>query len=333
MHAPPPDSIPAAPRGFRVAPAFVLFFLSPFVAEYLLGDFCLDYLGLMLVMAPMYGGGALAIREISRRLGKGWPTMLILALAYGLLEEGIVIQTLFNPHYLGLHLLAAGWVPSLGIGVWWTSFVLTLHVVWSISTPIALTEGMFAERRATPWLGKTGLAVALVLLAAGALLNGRFQWHHDPFRASVRQLATVVVLIVALILIAVGRRDTKPATESPAPSPWHVGAVALALGLLFLTLNRVLRGWPLAGVQALLDVAAVVGFAAWSRLTRWTPTQTLAAAGGALLTYAVNDFGQKPVRGGAGHIPLISHMVFAAIAVMLLAVAVNSRRKVAALAG
>ena len=40
----------------RVAPAIGLFFLSPFVGEFLLGNVAIDALPIGLVMAPMYGG-------------------------------------------------------------------------------------------------------------------------------------------------------------------------------------------------------------------------------------------------------------------------------------
>jgi hypothetical protein len=76
----------------RVAPAFVLFFLSPLVAEFLLGDFTLAAIGYLVLLAPMYGGGALLVRELTRRAGRGWPTIVLLALAYGVLEEGIATR-------------------------------------------------------------------------------------------------------------------------------------------------------------------------------------------------------------------------------------------------
>src|SRR5690242_1417016 len=99
----------------RVAPAFVLIFLSPFVAEFLLGDFPVTMLPSLLFLAWMYGCGALLIRELTRRAGRGWPTMALLALAFGVLEEGLVTQSLFNPNYVNAHLLDEGFVPSLGI--------------------------------------------------------------------------------------------------------------------------------------------------------------------------------------------------------------------------
>jgi manganese transport protein len=67
-----------------------LYLLAPLVAEYLLGDFPVTRLPLLFVLAPVYGGAALLIREVTRRAGRGWPTILLLALAFGLLLEGVV---------------------------------------------------------------------------------------------------------------------------------------------------------------------------------------------------------------------------------------------------
>ena len=58
-------------------PRLGLFFLSPLVGEFLLGNVSIDALPIGLVMAPMYGGGAVLIREVARRAGKGWPTIIL----------------------------------------------------------------------------------------------------------------------------------------------------------------------------------------------------------------------------------------------------------------
>ena len=44
------------------------------------------------------------------------PTVLSLALVHGLLEEGLVGQSLFNPHFPGLDLLSYGHIDWLGTG-------------------------------------------------------------------------------------------------------------------------------------------------------------------------------------------------------------------------
>ena len=65
----------------RIGPALVLIFLAPFVGELLLGNTPLRLLPSYFLLIPMYGFGALFIRELSRRTGRGWPTILILGVA------------------------------------------------------------------------------------------------------------------------------------------------------------------------------------------------------------------------------------------------------------
>ncbi len=57
----------------RIWPGIALFFIAPLVAEFLLGDLPIDMLGSLLILAPLYGGGALLIREVVRRTGGAGP--------------------------------------------------------------------------------------------------------------------------------------------------------------------------------------------------------------------------------------------------------------------
>ena len=323
----PTPSSSAEPRGFRrVAPAFVLFFLSPFVAEYLLGNISISALGAMVILAPLYGGGALVVRESARRLGRGWPTMILLALAYGLVEEGLSIQTLFNPNYLGLHLLKEAYIPALGIGGWWTPFVLTLHTVWSISVPIAIAEALCADRRETPWLGKIGLGVAGFLFVLGATAVHFGTRKQDPFAASSTQLTVVVVLIALLAIAAFRLRKRQASAPGSVPHPWLVGIAAFVLGLGFMTLHDLVHGWAIVGGYGILYLLALALLGTWSRRAAWTPLHTLAAAAGAMLTYACTAFPQQPVIGAKGTVDLVGNTVFALIALALLARAVKTER-------
>jgi hypothetical protein len=64
--------------------------LSPLVAEFLLGKLPLTQLGALFVLAPLYGGGAVLIREVARRHGWGYPGVVLLALASRPLHRGAV---------------------------------------------------------------------------------------------------------------------------------------------------------------------------------------------------------------------------------------------------
>ena len=312
-----------------IAPVLTLFFLAPFVAEFLLGNMAIDALPAIAVLAPLYGGGALLVREMARRGGGGWRSIFLLALAYGLVEEGLAIQTLFNPNYFGLHLLDEAPVPALGMGAWWTLFVLTLHTVWSITVPIAITEALFPARARSPWLGRASLSfVAVLYLAGGALVYVNFH-RHDAFRASPAQLAGTVLAIAAAIAAARLRRAPPPVDERPPPSPWLVGATALLAGLAFMAPHEIIRGWPLVAWYLGLYAAVAGVLRRWSRRRAWSAVHETATAAGALLTYAIVAFPAEPIVGSKGSTDLIGNGIFAALAVVLLAVAfrrVSGRR-------
>ncbi len=309
----------------RVAPAFALYFLSPFIAEYLLGDFTVAGLVALLFLGSMYGGGAILIREIVRRTGRGWPTILTLALAYGMLEEGLITQSLFNPNYAHHHLLAEGFVPALGIAVPWTLFVLALHTVWSISVPIALVESLWPARRTTPWLKTPGLIVTTVIFVLGAVLVTAGSYNDGHFWASWPHLLVVLLVAAALIVVAFRLPVATPTGQSTV-NPWLVLGTGLVGGLLFMV-NRHFVPAGLSPIVMLADVAVVsVLVLRWSRRTGWGDRHRLALAAGAVLTYAGNSFLMHPVEGDGPVITPVSHVVFAALAVALLLVAARKAR-------
>ena len=311
----------------RVLPAVGLFFLAPLVAEFLLGDFPITMLGLLVVLAPLYGGGALLIRETARRSGRGWPSILLLAFAYGVLEEAFTTETLFNPNYLGLnlHLLDHAYLPALGIGVCWTIFVLTLHTVWSVSVPIALVEALVPDRASAPWLGRVGLGVVALLFALAAAAMTRYSIKQDSrhFIASPAQFAVsaaVVVAVAALAFLLPKPRISR--ATSGTPRPWAVGALALAAGSIFLVIPRAWNWWAVAAYLA-LDAIVVGATGFWCSRCGWDGRHRLALAGGAALAYAWHAFIQMPVAGGAGVGDRVGNAVLALGTLALIAVAVR----------
>jgi hypothetical protein len=302
-------------------PALGLFILAPLVAEFLLGNLPITNLSALIILAPLYGGGAVLIRETVRRLGRGWPSILILALAYGIFEEGIATMSLFNPNYAGLRLLDNGYVPQLGIGVPWTALVLTLHVVWSISVPIAMVEALAYARRTTPWLGRLGLTVMALLFVIGVGGMAALSIAESAFIASVPQLAGSVVIAAGLVLIGlvlVPRQSTVPATgPGQAPSPWLVGVAALVVSSAFKILPHDWSPWLYVSIVLGLAVLAIVGVRYWSSQHGWGDLHRLALAAGALLTYAWTAFPQQPVLPASPTADLIGNTVFAIAAVAL----------------
>ncbi|HEX6447618.1 MAG TPA: hypothetical protein VF053_21155 [Streptosporangiales bacterium] len=311
----------------RLVPAVGLFFLAPLVAEYLLGDIPVTALAGLIVLAPWYGGGALLIRETCRRAGWGWPGIVALGLAFGVVEEGLVTESLFDPGYAGKHLLAHGYVPGLGIGASWTVFVLTLHVVWSICTPIAMVELLSRRRPTTTWLGRIGLGVTAVLFVAGGVVTAAQNHAQFHFVAPAGRLAGAAVVALLLVVLAavLGRgRGAPVSAEGRVPPAWLLGTASLVVTSVVTSL------WYLAkdSVPSWLYVVLVLaGYAAgvplvrhWSGLRGWGPAHRLALAAGALLTYAWQGFVTAHMLVPASPaVTLVSHVVFALGALVLVA--------------
>lgn len=318
----------------RVAPAVLLAFLSPLVAEFLLGDFTIRSIGLLLVFLPQYGGGAILVRELTRRTGRGWPTMLLLALAYGLIEEGLTTQSLFNPDYVGQHLLAHGYIPLLGTSLNWCVYVLTLHVVWSISTPILIAEGVSGDRRRAPWLGRIGIAVAAVLFVLGCLATAGITVasEHPPFIAAPAQFAAVVILAALSVAAAFVLFPRRPPASVAAPGggglvmPLAAGVGTLVLAGAFQLIEQ--AGGPLpAGLSVVLMLAcwaaALALLAVLTRRPEWSASCWSAVAAGTVLTYgwlSLSHFlsGHSNVGGRTDAVDIVGQVVLVLIVLGLI---------------
>jgi hypothetical protein len=275
----------------RLGPAILLTLLAPIVAEFLLGDFSIRKIGIALVLLPLYGGGALLIREVSRRAGRGWPTIVLLGVAYALLEEAFLTQSLFNPNYVGQRLLDYGYVPWLGTSLNWATLVLSIHVVWSVATPILIAEGVAARRRTEPWLRTPGLIVTVLLFLLGCASTAAFSLKASPFVASRLQFLTAGALTLLAIVAAFLVDSPAIASDRAAPRPIVVFFVCLAVAIGFMIAEdrsrpnvppvvSVLVRWTLEAVAAIVIVR-------WSRMRDWNADRYLAIAAATTLTYTM----------------------------------------------
>lgn len=313
----------------RLAPVLGLFLLAPFVGEFLLGNLTAEELPLGMVLAPLYGCGAILVRELGRR-GGGWPAMFLLAAAYALIEEGPVDQLLWNDSYAGYdYLHGDSYLPALGMSVELTQTILALHTVWSICVPIAIVETLVPDRRTEPWLRRTGLTVTGVLYVLGAVLVFWGNYSVEHFVASPGQLAVIGLVIVALVVIAFrvpARRPTE--TGGRAPSPWLVGAAALAATSAYwgpsvlVTAER--YEWVGVAVWCLVVALGVLLIPRWSRRPGWDQRHRFALAAGATLTYVWSAFPVRPESGGSPSADLLSNVAFGAAAIAVLVFAARA---------
>jgi len=279
----------------RYLPVLVLFALSPLLAEVLFGATTLSRIGGLIPVSLLYGGGAVLIRELARRRGGGWGRIVLLGAAYAIVEEGLAIQSLFNPDLFNAGLLGG---RALGVNWVWAQWTLGYHAVWSITLPILLTELLFPARRDEPWLGAAGVAAAGVVYAVGALAVGAIFWLviTPGFRAPGALLAGAALLAAGLVALALAwpRRSAADAACAPAkdaPGAWAVGALAAVAAVVWFALLGLPHPVRDSAPLLLLATAGIFGLAVgvarqvqrWSAGGGWGDSQRLALVWGPLL--------------------------------------------------
>src|SRR4051794_2299576 len=192
-------------------PALGLFVLAPVCAEYLWGyDDSTGHpgtlVGNLIVFSPLYGAPALLIRELARRRELGWPGILLLAAAFGVIEAGIVDQSMWSTGYRDIPYWQDMSVPTylapIGLSVYLAVSFVGGHVILSIGSPTAIVETLTPSRRDAPWLGPvTTVVVALLYIGASALV---LKDAYDTGGASATwgQLAGCAVVTIALVVAA-----------------------------------------------------------------------------------------------------------------------------------
>lgn len=299
-----------------------LLVLAPLVGEYLLGNLSIRILPALPFLVPMYGGGALLIREVVRRTGFGWPAILLLGAAYGVIEAGLADQSLFNPSFGDHDFQAVTPVPALGISAANSmSFVLG-HAVWSIGVPIALVEHLTPDRRTTPWLGPVGLAVTVVAYGWGLRIIFSDLYETEGFLATPAQLtgaATVAALLVLAAFLTRRPRARVGAVAGDAgrpPRPWLVAAGGFVVSGVFVARPET---WGGVGFGLALLPLAALTVSTLARRPQWTQAHRVALAGGVLLTYAWLGFVLTALLEPGDPVRWWGNALFAAAAVALLA--------------
>lgn len=314
-----PDTMIQQPPLARIAPAVGLVLLAPLVGELLLGNVPANSLPLSLIfLAPMYGGGALLIREVTRQSGRGWGTMFLLATAYGVLQPGLLDQALFNPYYsTAVDFQTLTPVPGAGFSAHWAQTFIVGHAIWSISVPIAIMEALVPRRSTTPWLGKVGLTITTALFLFGAWIIFKDHQETYQFMASPSQVIGTLFAVLALLVSPfLLETEPRPKNTKATPSPRVVGVLTFILTSLFILREESWLGFGI-GCGILLVLAVLLR--QWSNRQQWGIAHQLAVAGGAILTYGWLGFFVATLLGQMDGIQLTGNIVLTLGAIGLLA--------------
>ena len=289
-----------------------LFILSPVVAELLSGSTPVSRAWQIPIEAMMYGPGALLIREFVRRNRLNWFSVLLLGIAYGIIEEGLSTESLFNPHFLGNDMTFGSlW----GVNWIWAEMIIIYHAVWSIVLPILFAELMFPSVGNKPWLNKYGIAGFSFLYLLSIVFDVIIFIRMEKFHTSLPCLGiTGVVAILFILLSKSGTPGFLTRFSLKTPSCLFAGLIAFITGILWLTLLTSVFangfGFPpvvIAIFGLIVLMASLFIFSGWSNGSL-NPRHRFAMVWGGLL--AILLFGLFVLSDSKNLVDMISQVIF-----------------------
>jgi hypothetical protein len=296
----PANPVPANPAARRVRTwpaALTLFVLAGLIPETVATfnsppRLLLARPAVLLFISAFYGSVALLVREYIRRRAPGWAGVLLLGMAAGAINEGIIAGTWYKVQYPG-YAMIGGFDPAVAVGL------TVFHALVSTVLPILLVEQIFPDVASVSWLRLRGLCTCLVLLGAAAATG----FGPVANRGHKAVVLAGVLAAVAIALALPSRGCLPPSTPglgSPrrAPAIGRLRLAGAAAMVTFYVLFAVVPGLvgaaiPAAGRapwQLLLIVLMATYFwwvidvgRDWASREDWGRRRTLAVITGVLL--------------------------------------------------
>jgi hypothetical protein len=248
----------------------------------------------LIFIALFYGTADIVIREAIIRRPLGLASKVLLGVAFGFINEGVVAGTWYTVR-------PDGYVYLNGIDVSWAVSLTIFHLFVSVLLPIYLFDSVAPSVAGVPLLKRRGIiTMTLIFLGLSALVF--LTPLYRPQRLAV--FAVALTLAVIALLAPPALRASVPASETrPAPGLWRLrilGFLALLLyficiyllPVIFAAINKRAGGLP--ALPALLANVILIGLVVWSlalgvgwsRRRGWSSRHSLALISG-VLTFSV----------------------------------------------
>jgi hypothetical protein len=132
-------------------------------------------------LIAVYSLPVLLIRELSVRWRLRTLGVFLLGLVYGLLNEGLVAQTLIRYEHVPMANFDR-YVCGAGINFSWVALIVPWHALMAVLFPIALLGLWFPACAETRWLGRKAYFALATVVSGGVVFLGlartpRFQMH------------------------------------------------------------------------------------------------------------------------------------------------------------
>ncbi len=281
----------------------------------------------LIFFGALYGAPALLARDLVRRLGWGWPSMVLLFAALGTAQACLIDQSMFSASYQGY----AGWeetreatlLPALGISAVNAFRFVVGHVIFSFAAPVALAEGWIPRRAKEPWLGQVGTPIAVIsyLAAAAMIISDPASRSANPIQLGV-SAGIVIAFIAAAALVG---RARSGAAEPTAPKRLPIWVVLMVASVVALVSELGGEDWLGLAFTVVATGAVGVGIVVAARVRGWSIRHSAAVALAFLMVRGLLAFSYFPLIGEVEPLPKYVHNTVM-VAVVILAGIVAFRR-------
>jgi hypothetical protein len=240
----------------------------------------------LVFVALFYGTADLVIREAIIRRPLGLASMVLLGVAFGFVNEGVVAGTWYTVRpdgYAFVHGIDWGWAIALTI----------FHLFVSVLIPVYLIDSVVPSIAGVSLLKRRGIIICSALFVGFSALVVL-----TPTYRLQRLIVLLVALALALIAVRLPPARLAPRSRRPAPGLWRLRVLGfLAMLLYFLGIyllpavfagpNRAHTTDLRPALVANVILLALSGWAlamgqGWSSRAGWSPRQRLALISGAL---------------------------------------------------
>jgi hypothetical protein len=276
----------------RLPPAVVLFIVAPVFGEVFSGSTRItEFINpvTFITEALLYGCGAILVRELVIRWRKGWPSMLLLGFAYGIYEEGLVVQSFFDPGWHDLGALAV-YGRLWGVNWVWAEHLTIYHAVISILASVVFVQAFYPDRRTESWVVSRRwlFANCIGLLSVYALWSA-----FNKYDAGLWKPASALAIIALAVAARLAPTRVFPPKPGRVPRPWRfwVAGFLGMFGQFFLVYAGTGSTRPFQAEMAAVLVydLLILGLVLWwsGAAGAWDDRHRVALLGGALSFFLV----------------------------------------------
>ncbi len=239
----------------KVSSALALWLLAPVFGELLSSATPLnEYLSpfRILIFGMLYGSGAILVRELLIRWQKGWASLFLLGLAYGIYEEGLVVRSFFDPNWVDLGKLGS-YGRVAGVSWVWAEHLSVYHALISIGASIVFVEILYYQKRRECWVGERGLAGNILAFSATLPLGAFLSPYNTPdVWLGLSWLAVIGLTVAARRVPATAKAPRRVKVPSPGCF-WWTGFLATFIQI-FIIYKTSENAVPVFGVTMILIV-------------------------------------------------------------------------------